>query len=150
MKVQAALSPQVVFDCSQASREAAEARQSDWAVLVGCLANPSDDNLVELQEQADRFLALSERLANWHELMSDDKQSLSTADKRHLLDDLRQALVAIRVAAFDVGLHGRGAGMTDCEITEELVKHARLDCQLRAYILPPLKEELGVTDTVAL
>ena len=67
----------------------------------------------QLQEQADRFLALSERLADWHVRMNDDTQSLSTAEKHYLLDDLRQALVAIRVAAFDVGLHGRGAGYPD-------------------------------------
>jgi len=40
--------------------------------------------------------------------------------------------------------------MTDSEIADELGRYARLDCQLRARIVPPLKGELGVTDTFAI
>ena len=63
------------------------------------------------------------------------------------LADLRLLLTAVRVAAFDVALHGRGAGLTDTEIADELTKYAKLDCRLRGYILPRLKADLGVTDT---
>ncbi len=150
MILQTGLSDQVVVECGEASREASEARESDWAALVGCLAKPDDDSLTDLQKQAEEFLALSDRLAGWHTRLVDDAQPITTTEKHRLLTDLRLVLVAIRVAAFDVGLHGRGAKMTDSEIADELGRYARLDCQLRAHIVPPLKGELGVTDTFAI
>lgn len=150
MNVQTGLISQLVAECSEASREASEARESDWAALVGCLANPQDDSLAHIQKQAEDFLALSERLTDWHTRLVDEAQPLSMAERQRLLADLRLALTAIRIAAFDVGLHGRSSRMTDSEIADELGKYARLDYQLRARILPPLKEELGVSDTVAI
>jgi len=140
----------LVVECGEVSLEASEACESDWVALVGCLANPNDDNLADIQKQSHDFLALSERLASWHTRLSSESPPISTDEKHHLLADLRLVLVAIRVAAFDIGLHGRGANMTDTEIADELGKYARLDCQLRANIVPPLKDELGVTDTVAI
>ncbi|MCG8587047.1 MAG: hypothetical protein MI757_20265 [Pirellulales bacterium] len=150
MTLQTALSNQMVIDCADVCREASEARESDSVALVGCLALPSDQTFADLQQQADDFRAVADRLDDWHDRAESDQEVGSTEERRHLLDDLRLVLIAIRVAAFDVGLHGRGANMTDTEIADELGKYARLDCQLRAHLLPALKDELGVTDTVAI
>lgn len=141
---------QLLFDCVEVSREASEARESDWAALVGCLADRNDHCIVDLHKQTEEFRALSERLAAWRSRLVDDAEPVTKSEKRSFLADLREALTAIRVAAFDVGLHGRNARMTDCEIAEMLGRYARLDYQLRANIVPPLKAELGVTDTVAI
>lgn len=150
MTLQTALLDQLVVDCAEVSREASEARESDSVALVGCLASPTDESLADLQKQADEFRALSDRLLDWHGRLADDASSITNDQRHRLLADLRSVLTAIRVAAFDVGLHGRGANMTDTEIADELGKYARLDCQLRAHVVPPLKDELGVTDTVAI
>ena len=150
MELQTSLLAQVLVDCCEASREASEARHSELAALIGCLGSRDNDCLAQIEQQADDFLALADRLAERQTQIAEGSQSLSTAEKHELLDDLRQVLAALRVAAFEIGLHGRGAGMTDCEITDELAKYARIDCQLRVRIIPPLKDELGVTDTVAI
>lgn len=147
--LQTGLLDQLLVECAEVSREASEARESDWAALVGCLADRNHDSIVDLQKQSEDFLALSERLTAWRTHHLDDAQPIAGTEKHRLLADLRQVLTAIRVAAFDIGLHGRGARMTDCEIAEMLGRYARLDCKLRAKIVPPLKDELGVTDTVA-
>lgn len=141
---------QLLVDCAAVSREASEARESDWVALVGCLADRNDESIVDLRKQSEEFFALSERLAAWRTRFAGEAESITTAEKHRLLGDLRQTLTAIRIAAFDIGLHGRGARMTDCEIADELCKCARLDCQLRVNVVPPLKDELGVTDTVAI
>jgi len=150
MKLQTGLLAQILVDCREASRQASEARQSDLAALMGCLGSQTDDSFTTLQDQSDEFLALSDRMANWHTRLADDTRSISPDEKHGLLADLRQTLAAIRVATFDMGLYGRDGGMTDSEIADELGKYARLDCQLRAQILPPLKDKLGVIDTVAI
>lgn len=148
--IQTGLLDQLLVECADVSREASEARESDWVALVGCLADRNDDNIVGLRKQSEEFLAVADRLANWRTRLSDEAQPVSRAEKHGLLADLRLALTAIRIAAFDVGLHGRSSGMTDCEIADMLGRYARLDFQLRANIIPPLKGELGVTDTVAI
>ncbi len=148
--LQTGLLDQLLVDCAEVSREASEARESDWVALVGCLADRNDDSIVDLRKQSEEFLALSERLAAWRMRLVDDAQPIARNEKHCFLTDLRLVLTAIRVAAFDIGLHGRGARMTDCEIADMLGRYARLDCQLRVNIIPLLKTELGVTDTVAI
>ena len=148
--LQTGLLDQLLVDCAEVSREASEARESDWVALVGCLADRNNESIVDLRKQSEEFLALSERLTAWRTRLVDDAEPIDSTEKLRLLADLRQSLAAIRVAAFDIGLHGRGACMTDCEIADLLGRYARLDCQLRSNIVPPLKSELGVTDTVAL
>lgn len=148
--LQTGLLDQLLIECADVSREASEARESDWVALVGCLADRNDDSIVDLRRQSEEFLALSGRLATWRTRLIDDAEQISKTEKHRLLADLRLVLTAIRVVAFDVGLHGRNARMTDCEIADLLGRCARLDCQLRSNIVPPLKDELAVTDTVAI
>ena len=60
---------------------------------------------------------------------------LDESQKYDLLEDLRQVLVAIRIAAFDLGLHGKDAGLDDHDIVAELEKHAKLDYEIRGEVL---------------
>jgi hypothetical protein len=147
--LQTGILDQLLLDCAEVTREAADARESDWGALVGCLADRNNESVVDLRKQSEDFLALSERLANWSSRVGEVSELNTISAKQHLLADLRLALTAIRVAAFDIGLHGRGAKMSDYEIADLLGRYARLDFQLRANIIPPLKADLGVTETVA-
>jgi hypothetical protein len=148
--IQTGLLDQLLVECAEVSREASEARENDWVALVGCLADRNDDSIVDLRKQSEEFLALADRLATWQTRLLDETPPISGTEKHCFLADLRLVLTAIRIAAFDVGLHGRSARMTDCEIADMLGRFARLDFQLRANMIPPLKAELGVTDTVAI
>ncbi len=150
MIVRAALLEQLIDACREASREASEARESDCAALVGCQEKPGQGWSAEFQQQVQLFQDLEQRLADWQPRLAEGQPPLSPLDKQRLLGDLRLVLTAIRIVAFDIGLHGRGANMTDTEIADEVGKLSRLDCQLRAHVIPPLKIELGVTDTVAI
>lgn len=135
--------------CIETAIEAADARNSDFAAMVGCQARPDQDGVAGFREQCEQFGELAGRLRQWQSRLAED-QELDRNDKQLLLADLRLVLVGVRIAAFDVGLYARGAGMTDTEIADELGKYARLDSQLRQTILPQLKNDLGVSDTQVL
>ena len=130
--------------------DAADASNSDYAALVGCLAIQDQPEISAFKQQCGQFQNLADRLRLWQSRLEGGDEMLDDSAKLQLLSDLRMLLIAVRVAAFDVALHGRNAGLTDTEITEEVTKCARLDCQLRSNILPWLKADLGVTDTLAL
>ncbi len=136
--------------CIEAALEAADARNSDFAALVGCQARPDQDGVAGFRRQCDQFGELADRLRQWQLRLADGVQGLDRSDKQILLADLRLVLIGVRIAAFDVGLYGRGAQMTDTEIADELGKYARLDSQLRQSVIPQLKIDLGVTDTQVL
>lgn len=136
--------------CIDAAMEAADARNSDFAAMVGCQARPDQDGVATFRQQCEQFGELADRLRQWQSRLAASAQELERNDKQLLLADLRLVLVGVRIAAFDVGLYARGAGMTDTEIADELGKYARLDSQLRQNIIPQLKNDLGVRDTQVL
>ena len=137
-------------ECVTVARDAADARNSDHAALVGCLAAPDQLAVVALKQQCEEFEDLAGRLRDWQsQLERGGDDALGDTAKRELLADLRILLRAIRVAAFDVALHGRCAGLTDVEIVDEAMKYAELDSRLRGNVLPGIKTDLGVTDTEA-
>jgi hypothetical protein len=130
--------------------DAADASNSDYAALVGCLAAQDQPDIAAFKRQCEQFQDLADRLHRWQSRIDGGDETQDDTAKRQLLADLRLLLTAVRVAAFDIALHGRDAGLTDTEISDELTKCARLDSQLRGNILPWLKANLGVTDTKAL
>ena len=95
--------------CIEAALEAADARNSDFAAMVGCQARPDQDGVAGFRRQCDQFGELADRLRQWKMRLSGGEQKLDRSDKQQLLADLRQVLVGIRIAAFDVGLYGRWA-----------------------------------------
>ena len=137
-------------ECVGIAMDAADASNSDYAALVGCLATQDQPEISAFKRQCEQFQDLADRLRLWQSRLDGGDEMLDDKAKRQLLADLRLLLTAVRVAAFDVALHGRNAGLTDMEIAEEVTKCARLDSQLRSDILPWLKADLGVTDTKAL
>lgn len=141
---------QVTDRCIEVAREAADANNSDLAALVGCQATPGQRDLAEFRKQGEEFRDLAKRLQHMKSRIGDKSKTLNQQERHVLLDDLRMVLTAIRVATFDIGLHGRDANLTDTEISDELKAYAWLDYQLRGNIIPWLKEELGVTETKAL
>ena len=149
MLSQADLSDRVIEGCIEAAQEASDARNSDHAALVGCLAKPHQDHALEFKNQGDDFRGLAERLRGWQTHISETGPSLEFQEKHDLLADLRLVLTAIRVAVFEIGLHGTGAAMSDSEIVAELGKYARLDYLLRGSVVPWIKADLGITETTA-
>jgi len=149
MLLQANIPAAIMDGCMAAALEAAEARNSDHAALVGCQARPESSFASEFKKQGDDFQGLADRLRERRRHITEDSDSLDESGKHELLSDLRHVLVAIRIAAFEVGLHGKDAGLSDSEIATELGKYARLDYQLRATIVPWLKSDLGITETKA-
>ncbi|NIL97518.1 MAG: hypothetical protein GTO53_07840 [Planctomycetales bacterium] len=146
MLVQNALTVEFFDACLDAVTDAAEARNSDHAALVGCQARPGDDYASNFEQQRDDFQELAMRLREGQASWTNDPDE---SQKHQLLDDMRQVLTAIRIAAFDTGLHGRQAGLSDSDIVAELEKYAKLDYQIRGELLPWLKADLGVTETKA-
>jgi hypothetical protein len=146
---QADLLLQVTDRCIDAVMEAADANNSDFAAMVGCQATPGQHCFDEFRTQGDEFRDLANRLQAVKSI-GETFETLDQEEKHDLLDDLRMVLTAIRIATFDIGLHGRDANLTDTEIADELGAYAQLDYQLRANVIPRLKTELGVTEIKAL
>jgi len=149
MILQTDLLLQVTVRCIEAATEAADANNSDFAALVGCQASLGQRGFAEFQQQGEEFRDLANRLQNMKSRIGDSVETLDEQEKHGLLDDLRMVLTAIRIAAFDSGLHGRDANLTDTEIADGLSAYVWLDYQLRGNVIPWLKEELGVTETKA-
>lgn len=137
-------------ECVEAAMDAAEASNSDHAALVGCLAIQDQPDVAAFKRTCEEFQDLADRLRLWQARIDGGDETYNDAGKMQLLADLRLLLTAVRVAAIDIGLHGRDAELTDTEIVDELAKYAKLDSRLRSNILPRLKADLGVTDTKAL
>ena len=137
-------------ECARVAMDAADASNSDYAALVGCLATQDQPEISAFKRQCEQFQDLADHLRLWQSRLDGGDEMLDDKAKRQLLADLRLLLTAVRIAAFDVALHGRDAGLIDMEIVDELTKCARLDSQLRGNILPGLKADLGVTNTKAL
>ena len=137
-------------ECVGVAMDAADASDSDYAALVGCMATQDQGDAAAFKRQCEQFQDLADRLRERQSRFDGGVETQDDTTTRQLLADLRLLLTAVRVAAFDIGLHGRDAGLTDTEITDELTKYAKLDSRLRGNIVPRLKADLGVTDTKAL
>lgn len=149
MIVKNVLPVDLIDACLATVLDAAEARNSDYAALVGCQARPGDEYALDFKQQRDDFQELATRLRDRQARWSGDLAELDESQKHQMLGDLRQVLTAIRIAAFDSGLHSRQAGSSDSEIVAELEKYAKLDYEIRGELLPWLKADLGVTETQA-
>ena len=150
MILQTGLLQRVTEQCIEAAIEASDARNSDFAALVGCHATPGQSCATDFTQQGDEFRGLADRLQRVKLRIGDMGETIDRQEQQCLRDDLRMVLTAIRVAAFDIGLHGRSGNLTDTEIADELGAYARLDYEVRGNVIPWLKAELGIVETKAL